>query len=95
MELVFHHPCTDILAPDPLKEPAHLSGRVFPIVPLEREFALVLSQYRAAQGPADGRCHHRVSQDRVPLSQRFWTLPPRLGVHRLMKLTKNGLEVVS
>src|SRR5262249_46498417 len=27
------------------------------------------SQHRAAQGPADERCHHRVSQGRVPLSQ--------------------------
>ena len=28
-----------------------------------------ISQHRAAQGPADERCHHRVSQGRVPLSQ--------------------------
>src|SRR6516225_5448155 len=39
-----------------------------------------ISQHRAAEGPADERCHHRVSQGRAPLSQnrkceRFWTLP--------------------
>jgi transposase-like protein len=28
-----------------------------------------ISQHRATQGPADERCHHRVSQGRVPLSQ--------------------------
>jgi hypothetical protein len=28
-----------------------------------------ISQHRAAQGPADERCSHRVSQGRVPLSQ--------------------------
>src|SRR5262249_38517874 len=28
-----------------------------------------ISQHRAAQGPADERCHHRVSQGRAPLSQ--------------------------
>jgi hypothetical protein len=28
-----------------------------------------ISQHRAAQGPADERGHHRVSQGRVPLSQ--------------------------
>src|SRR5262249_46056907 len=28
-----------------------------------------ISQHRAAQGPADERCDHRVSQGRVPLSQ--------------------------
>jgi putative transposase len=28
-----------------------------------------ISQHRAAEGPADERCHHRVSQGRAPLSQ--------------------------
>jgi hypothetical protein len=28
-----------------------------------------ISQHRAAQGPADERCHHHVSQSRVTLSQ--------------------------
>src|SRR5262249_9010475 len=28
-----------------------------------------ISEHRVAEGPADERCHHRVSQGRVPLSQ--------------------------
>src|SRR5262249_24438770 len=28
-----------------------------------------VSEHRVAEGPADERCHHRVSQGRVPLSQ--------------------------
>src|SRR6266540_5291418 len=28
-----------------------------------------ISQYRVAEGSADERCHHRVSQGRAPLSQ--------------------------
>jgi hypothetical protein len=28
-----------------------------------------ISEHRVAEGPADERCHHRVSQRRVPLSQ--------------------------
>src|SRR5262249_20165904 len=27
------------------------------------------SEHRVAEGPADERCHHRVTQSRVPLSQ--------------------------
>jgi len=27
-----------------------------------------IPEHRAAEGPADGRCHHRVSQSWVPLS---------------------------
>ena len=37
-------------------------------------------EYRAAEGPADERCHHRLSQCPEPLSpnemcEKFWTLP--------------------
>ena len=37
-------------------------------------------EHRAAEGPADERCHHRLSQCRAPLSpnqmcEKFWTLP--------------------
>jgi hypothetical protein len=39
-----------------------------------------ISERRAAEGPADERCHHRLSQPRVPRSpkqkcERLWTLP--------------------
>src|SRR6516164_3287575 len=54
-----------------------------------------ISQHRAAEGPADERCHHRVSQGRAPLSQnrkceRFWTLPevaiPREMFQEILRL---------
>lgn len=37
-------------------------------------------KHRAAEGPADGRSHHHLSQRRAPLSpnrrcEKFWTLP--------------------
>ena len=40
----------------------------------------LVRQPRAAEGPADERCHHRLSQGRVPLSpnrkcEKLWTLP--------------------
>jgi hypothetical protein len=39
-------------------------------------------EHRAAEGPADERCHHRLSQYRAPLSpnqmcEKLWTLPSR------------------
>src|SRR5262249_6769593 len=44
--------------------------------------AIQISEHRVAEGPADERCHHGVSQGRVPLSQpkvrKSWTLPRRL-----------------
>src|SRR5689334_3236311 len=41
-----------------------------------------LSEHRAAEGPADERSHHRVSQCRAPLSpnqmcENLWTLPQK------------------
>jgi hypothetical protein len=43
-----------------------------------------LLEHRAAEGPADERCHHRLSQRRAPLSpyqmcEKLWTLPCTLG----------------
>src|SRR5262249_26481212 len=39
-----------------------------------------IPEHRTAEGPADERCHHRLSQRRTPLSlnpmcEKFWTLP--------------------
>jgi hypothetical protein len=43
-------------------------------------FDQTLSEHRAAEGPADERCYHRLSQCRAPLSpnqmcEKLWTLP--------------------
>jgi hypothetical protein len=53
--------------------------------PAHRRHCMVdqtLFEHRAAEGPADERCHHRLSQCRAPLSpnqmcEKLWTLPPR------------------
>ena len=42
-------------------------------------------EHRAAEGPADERCHHRLSQDWEPLSpnrmcEKLWTLPQSVAV---------------
>src|SRR5262249_58802297 len=38
-----------------------------------------IPEHRTAEGPADERCHHRLSQGRAALAnrkcERFWTLP--------------------
>jgi hypothetical protein len=44
-----------------------------------------IPEHRAAEGPADERCHNCVSQCRAPLSpnqmcERVWTLPEVLCV---------------
>src|SRR5215471_14771022 len=48
-----------------------------------------LSEYRAAEGPADERCYHRLSQCRAPLSpnqmcEKLWTLPRPMRRTRLL-----------
>src|SRR5262249_344362 len=60
-------------APAPRSETAHWRHRLVDQTLLE---------HRAAEGPADERSHHRVSQCRVPLSpkqmcEKLWTLPSR------------------
>src|SRR5262249_50618610 len=45
-----------------------------------------IPEHRTAEGPADERCHHRLSQRRTPLSpnpmcEKFWTLPS-ISPHR-------------
>src|SRR5262245_60824695 len=55
-----------------------------------------IPEHRTAEGPADERCHHRVSQGRAPLSQnrkceRFWTLPDVLADARSGKNGRHAL----
>ena len=47
-----------------------------------------LLEHRTAEGPADERCHHRLSQCRAPLSpnqmcEKLWTLPTIVGARWL------------
>ena len=72
------HPCGRCIPRRPIR-PQPCRGQAAP----DRRHRVVdqtLSEHRAAEGPADERCHHRLSQCRAPLSQnhmceKLWALP--------------------
>jgi putative transposase len=55
-------------------------------------------EHRAAEGPADERCHHRLSQDWEPLSpnrmcEKLWTLPFQLAARPTLRWFPRGDNV--
>ena len=55
-----------------MPQPPHRHPNADRAAALHRRYGVVdqeISEHRVVEGPADERCHHRVSQGRVPLSQ--------------------------
>src|SRR5262249_30479372 len=72
-----------------LRQPANLAAARLRHRVVDQE----ISEHRAAEGPADERCHHCVSHCRAPLSpnqmcERVWTLP--LGDAALESLPRSA-----